>query len=111
MFGKINGNKPSTATHSTQVEALNTAHKLVTPNNHGGKRWRRVKHTGIHHNYPNILRLHPTLIQHLINASENRRLRILPHLVQTRLSSVKMLICLDLSMYRSVEPISSGLGL
>nr|GMD75578.1 hypothetical protein Ccrd_025451 [Ipomoea batatas] len=85
MFDKINGDKPSTATHATQVVALNTAHKLVMVNNHCRKRWRGPKQAGIHHNNPNLLSSHPSLLQHLINAREDHHPSLPPRLFQTRL--------------------------
>lgn len=51
--------------------------------NHGGQRRRWIEQAAIHHQNPNILRLHSCLLQQLIDSPEHHHLRLLPGLLHT----------------------------
>ncbi|WVZ21242.1 hypothetical protein V8G54_008564 [Vigna mungo] len=71
VLGQVNGNESGTASHASQVVALDVAPELVVVHNHGGERRGGVKQTTIHHQDVNVLRLHARFGEKRIQRAEH----------------------------------------
>ncbi|KAF7806935.1 hypothetical protein G2W53_039096 [Senna tora] len=84
MFGEINRDEASTAPHPSKIIAQDIPSELVMIHDHRRERRRRIEQAAVHHQDPDLLRLHSGLLEQPVDGAEHHLLRLLPRLRHAR---------------------------